>query len=247
MIKRPSTWENGPREARERLERSLNEGLRFDARDHEATRYLLQLLEGEIDARVLAHEGALPPPASDLVQVVATMRRLLAKATPGPWRSLRDGNQRVATRRSPEAPAVGASRIEELPRPWNPDAYAAFGMPAEEHEVSRFLDADADLIVAMRNALPGLLHALEAARSDLDATYVSEQGRIEEVVYVAEQRRIKEVEALKLDVARKDAALRLAKVELDQLTGWSGSAGNWPLQDASAAVDAALREPEPER
>jgi hypothetical protein len=36
------------------------------------------------------------------------------------------------------------------------------------------------------------------------------------------------------------SALKLALVELDNIAGWSGSSGNWPLQEASVAVRKAL-------
>ena len=35
-------------------------------------------------------------------------------------------------------------------------------------------------------------------------------------------------------------ALRLAHVQLEDITGWSGSSGNWPLQDAELAVRKAI-------
>ena len=89
------------------------------------------------------------------------LRRLHEAATPGPWISLRDGNQYVETRYLPTARCVGASRINEVVRPWNPHAYVQFGFTPAEFETSRFLDIDADLIAAARNALPDLLDAAD--------------------------------------------------------------------------------------
>jgi len=76
----------------------------------------------------------------------AEWRRLADEATPGPWCSARDGNQYIETSYLPTAQLVGASRIEEIRRPWNPHAYVSFGITAEDHETARFLDADADFI-----------------------------------------------------------------------------------------------------
>ena len=36
------------------------------------------------------------------------------------------------------------------------------------------------------------------------------------------------------------SALKLALVELDNIAGWSGSSGNWPLQEAAVSVRKAL-------
>ena len=87
-----------------------------------------------------------------------------AKATPGPWRSMRDGNQYIETRYLPTAKCVGASRIQELPRPWNPHAAIAFGQTAESHEVSRFLDSDADFIAHARTDIPALCQEVRELR-----------------------------------------------------------------------------------
>ena len=59
----------------------------------------------------------------------------------------------------PTAKGVGASRISGPVRPWNPHALLAFGFKPKEYETVRFIDADADLVAALRNAFP----ALEAA------------------------------------------------------------------------------------
>lgn len=87
---------------------------------------------------------------------LAELERLEREATPGPWQSLRDGNQYVKTMHL-EAELVGASRIEGVLRPWNPHAYVAFGMKAEQHEIVRFKDADADMIAALRNNASALI------------------------------------------------------------------------------------------
>ena len=97
----------------------------------------------------------------------AAIKARAEKATPGPWRSMRDGNQYINTGYIPTKKCVGASKIEEIPRPWNPHAYLAFGMSAEMFEISRFLDADADFIAQAREDIPALLSALEAAEGTL--------------------------------------------------------------------------------
>lgn len=94
------------------------------------------------------------------------LQELLAKATPGEWRAMRDGNQFIDTKYNPTRTCVAASRIPELKRPWNPSALLAFGFKPEEYETSRFTDADADLIVAMHEALPALLASHEALSAE---------------------------------------------------------------------------------
>ena len=75
-------------------------------------------------------------------------------ATPGPWRSMRSGNQyRV----------VGASRIEEIPRPWSPHGHLD---KAHEANVSRFLDCDADFIAAAREDVPSLVAEVRRLEKD---------------------------------------------------------------------------------
>jgi hypothetical protein len=65
------------------------------------------------------------------------IEKMWAAATPGPWRALRDGNQRIGSG------LVGTSRIPELERPYN--RYAA--RPEDPHMV-RFRDEDAIAIAA---------------------------------------------------------------------------------------------------
>jgi hypothetical protein len=97
---------------------------------------------------------------------IAELERLEKAATPGPWRSLRDGNQYVETSYIPTAKCVGASRVDGPRRPWNPHALLAFGFKPEEYERVRFIDADADLVAGLRNAAPALLRAA-AERNEL--------------------------------------------------------------------------------
>ena len=92
----------------------------------------------------------------------------LEAATPGPWRALEDGNQYVETDYMPTAKCVAAARVEGLPRPWNPHAYVAFGMPAEKHEESRFLSADAHLIANAPSWLSQLLADNERLRGEIE-------------------------------------------------------------------------------
>lgn len=86
-----------------------------------------------------------------------------AKASPGPWRSMRDGNQYINTRYMPTARLVGASRVDGVVRPWNPHALLARGFTPDEYETARFLDADADFIAHARDDIPYLLAALRFA------------------------------------------------------------------------------------
>lgn len=104
---------------------------------------------------------------SKLADELADLDRV---ASPAPWRSLRDGNQYIKTRYMPTAECVGASRMEGLPRPWNPHRYVSFGFRAEEHEMPRFLDNDGDLIQALRNNLPEIVAALRAQSATLALT-----------------------------------------------------------------------------
>lgn len=101
-------------------------------------------------------------------EFLAEMRRLEKAATPGPWQSMRDGNQYIDPL-GPTAECVGASRLVPVVRPWNPYAYVRFGFKPDELEKPRFLDADADLIAAARNALPALLDHIETLTAERDA------------------------------------------------------------------------------
>jgi hypothetical protein len=97
---------------------------------------------------------------------LSALRALAEKATAGPWRSLRDGNQYVNTSYIPTANLVGASRIEGLVRPWNPHAYVAFGFKPAEFETVRFVDEDADYIAALSPSIVlTLLSELEQWRA----------------------------------------------------------------------------------
>jgi hypothetical protein len=122
------------------------------------------------------------------------LRRLEAAATPGPWRSMRDGNQYTNTRFLPTAKLVGASRLEGVTRPWNPNKYVTFGFTPEEFETPRFLDADADLIAAARNAMPALLASADRAE-ELEAR---NNAALDRLCYMQEQ-----VDARRADLQRK--------------------------------------------
>lgn len=84
------------------------------------------------------------------------LAELEGKATKAPWRSMRAGNQYVKTRYMPTAECVGASEINELPRPWNPHAMVSF-MKLDAAETSRFKDDDGDFLAALRNSAPALI------------------------------------------------------------------------------------------
>ncbi len=99
---------------------------------------------------------------------IKTLRILLSEATPGPWRSMRDGNQYLDTKYMPTAKVVGASRLDGPKRPWNPHRLIAFGFTPDEYETARFTDADADLIASAVNALPELLDKLEGLKQELE-------------------------------------------------------------------------------
>lgn len=114
------------------------------------------------------------------------LRELLAKATPRPWRAMRDGNQYVNATYLPTAKLVGASRIEGPRRPWNPHAYIAYGFKPTEFETVRFVDEDADLIAAAVNALPALLDEVERLRRVVE----SGKALVDSLVAEAELRRL---------------------------------------------------------
>lgn len=100
---------------------------------------------------------------------LSQLLELAGKATKGPWRAMRDGNQYI----NGDANLLcGASRIEELTRPHNP----WYVKPLHELEsVSRFLDKDADFIAAANpetvtalvNEVIKLREALGFARKDI--------------------------------------------------------------------------------
>lgn len=85
-----------------------------------------------------------------------TIRAALEAATKGPWRSMRNGNQRIAEKDG-RLQHVGASTVTGLPRAWNPA-----GIVADDPSVSRFTDADADLIASAPQWLAELLAECEA-------------------------------------------------------------------------------------
>jgi hypothetical protein len=95
------------------------------------------------------------------------IRQRAEAATPGPWLSLRDGNQRINTHYLPTAKLVGASRIVGPVRPWNPYAYIARGFTPEEFETVRFVDEDADFVAHAREDIPSLVAYAEALEEAL--------------------------------------------------------------------------------
>lgn len=95
---------------------------------------------------VLTGTATIPAPTTDADPArLAEIRARLDAATPGPWRSMREGNQFLNCKYLPTAKCVGASRVDGLPRPWNPHAVISF-MKLDAAEVSRFKDEDADFI-----------------------------------------------------------------------------------------------------
>jgi hypothetical protein len=73
---------------------------------------------------------------------------LANEATPGPWKSWREGNQYVDTGNAGKLELVGASNIPQLRRAYNPHKAAAFGADKCPSGTVRFRDADADYIAA---------------------------------------------------------------------------------------------------
>lgn len=151
---------------------------------------------------------------------IDALAKLEAKATPGPWASLRDGNQYVETNYIPTAKLVGASRISGVRRPWNPHALLAFGFRPEEYETVRFVDADADLVAALRNAAPALI---QAAREAFIFTgpieeVMAEAGLTEADTDAAYERLMADVKTLDRVMAERDAAIAEAAAMRRALT-----------------------------
>jgi hypothetical protein len=88
-------------------------------------------------------------------------------ASPEPWISMREGNQYLECSYMPTAKLVGASRVDGLPRPWNPHAMISF-MKMDAAEVSRFKDADADFISNSRYDIPTMLDYIDELISERD-------------------------------------------------------------------------------
>lgn len=88
-------------------------------------------------------------------------------ATPGPWRSMREGNQYVGISAF-EPKLVAASRVDGIRRPSNPYSAAHFGSDTKEPEVARFIDADADFIAAARTAVPALCAEVRRLRDQIE-------------------------------------------------------------------------------
>lgn len=95
------------------------------------------------------------------------IEELRSRVTPGPWRSMRDGNQYINVEMDPRKgkntifPAgrgqlVGASRIAGLPRPWNP-WWVGDSCSPETQETTRLRDEDADFIAAAPQMVDDLL------------------------------------------------------------------------------------------
>ena len=85
------------------------------------------------------------------------LKQLSESATPGEWRSMRDGNQYLGTSYMPTAKLVGASRVIGPKRPWNPHSAIAFGIRAEAQETVRFTDEDADFVCGAVNWVRAML------------------------------------------------------------------------------------------
>jgi hypothetical protein len=74
-----------------------------------------------------------------------------------------------------------------------------------------------------------LLDEIEALRADVRSYEV--------LLHEADER----LDAARASIEAKGDALKLAEAQLDDQAGWSGAAGNWPLQDALIAVRKALQ------
>jgi hypothetical protein len=106
----------------------------------------------------------------DLLSELTPAEREIAeraeKATPGPWRSMRDGNQYIGARMRGDnyEHCFGASRIDGIKRPWNPFRMIAFGWRPEEMEDVVLKDDDADFVAAARTDVPYLLSVVAKQR-----------------------------------------------------------------------------------
>lgn len=97
-------------------------------------------------------------------QELADIKAKCMAATPGPWSSMRSGNQYTQVTsiewRDSKYKTSGASIIEGLPRFWNPWS-AADQTTSSMQETSRFSDADADFIAMARTKIPELLRHID--------------------------------------------------------------------------------------
>lgn len=94
-------------------------------------------------------------------------QKLSGAASPGPWKSMRNGNQYLNTTYLPTARVVATSVVQGLPRPWNPHRLLAFGLSAKDYETSRFLDEDADFISMAREAIPQMIEEIRLLRGKI--------------------------------------------------------------------------------
>lgn len=124
-----------------------------------------------VDAYLAKLTSTKPEPSR-----IAEIRERTENATPGPWRSMRDGNQYFDVELDPRTgkatpypkgrgTLVGASIIPQLQRPWNP-WWVGDSTSPETQETARFKDADADFIAHSRADIPYLLSHITAIEAD---------------------------------------------------------------------------------
>jgi len=94
------------------------------------------------------------------------LKQLSEAATPGPWTVWRSGNAPLEN-----GTLVGQSAIRPVERPYNPEwigYHSSKESAINAHRTAMFSDEDADLITTLRNSLPALIAALEAAEEVCD-------------------------------------------------------------------------------
>ena len=136
-------------------------------------------------AQVLAEQTVAMTSPDEILSRLSEIEAGEAKATKGPWRSMREGNQYIGVELNPRlgrsaagpraSKLVGASRIEGIERPWNPwwvgDPYS----PKTEETV-RLTDEDADFVAASRSDIPWLVSTVRAlvAKGERDQHHIDE-------------------------------------------------------------------------
>jgi hypothetical protein len=111
---------------------------------------------------------ATPKPAPMTDARIQELRDLLAKATPGPWRAGCDDDSRCG-------------RVYAVMSGYDQVACSS----CNDDYCHQMLQEDEDLIVALRNAAPDLLHEIERLRAALqellkNSDYAGTQARIQQ-------------------------------------------------------------------
>ena len=163
----------------------------------------------------------MTPTPDEILSRLSEIEAREAKATKGPWRSMREGNQYIGVELNPRlgrsaagpraSKLVGASRIEGIERPWNPwwvgDPYS----PKTEETV-RLTDEDADFVAASRSDIPWLVSTvreLVAERDEWEKQAQHENAELAKVKAEAETFAIRAAHPTQDDI--EAAAIRIAK------------------------------------